>query len=88
MSRVNGGLVHLHYIIERQSLDRLYTIGYYYNMDKKYKLERLDEGKLYSFKIEQELLDWLRKEAGQQKISVSQLIRDSINLNKRFTKAS
>ena len=85
MSRVIGELVCLHYIVERITLDILYTISYNYAMSKKYSLERLEAGKLYSFKIEQALLDWLRKEAARQNISVSALIRDSINLNKRFT---
>ena len=55
-------------------------------MDKKYTLERLDESVLYSFKIEVSLLEWLRKEAAEQKISVSQLIRDAIEFRLKLNK--
>ena len=55
-------------------------------MDKKYKLDKLDDGKLYSFKIEVSLLEWLREEADQRKISVSQLIRDAIEFYMKLSK--
>ena len=55
------------------------------NMDKKYTLDKLDDGKLYSFKIEVSLLEWLREEADRRKISVSQLIRDSIDFYRKFS---
>ena len=54
-------------------------------MDKKYTLDKLDDGKLYSFKIEMSLLEWLREEADRRKISVSQLIRDSIDFYRKFS---
>ena len=57
-------------------------------MDKKYTLDKLDDGKLYSFKIEVSLLEWLRNEAASRKISVSQLIRDSIDFYRKFTKVN
>jgi len=55
-------------------------------MDKKYTLERLDDAKLYSFKIEVSLLEWLREEANRRKISVSQLIRDAIEFYMKLSK--
>ena len=55
-------------------------------MDKKYTLDKLEDAKLYSFKIEVSLLGWLREEADQRKISVSQLIRDAIEFYMKFTK--
>jgi len=59
---------------------------YKYGMDKKYTLERLDDAKLYSFKIEVSLLEWLREEANRRKISVSQLIRDAIEFYMKLSK--
>ena len=56
------------------------------NMDKKYTLDKLDDGKLYSFKIEVSLLEWLREEADRRKISVSQLIRDAIEFYMKLSK--
>jgi len=56
-------------------------------MDKKYTLERLDNPKLYSFKIDQSLLDWLRLEAEAQKICVSQQIREAIEFYARVKEA-
>ena len=55
-------------------------------MDKKYTLERLDDAKLYSFKIEVSLLEWLQEEAKSQKISVSKLIRDAIEFYMKLSK--
>jgi len=55
-------------------------------MDKKYTLDKLDDGKLYSFKIDQSLLDWLRAEAKERKISVSQLIRDAVEFYMKLSK--
>ena len=49
-------------------------------MDKKYSLDKLDNAKLYSFMIEVSLLEWLRNTAKERQISVSQLIRDAIDL--------
>ena len=57
-------------------------------MDKKYTLDKLDEGKLYSFMVEASLLDWLKMEAKARNISVSQLIRDSIDFYRKFTKVN
>ena len=49
--------------------------------EKKYTLERLGFGaKLYSFMIDRSRLSWLRIEAKERRISVSQLIRDAIEL--------
>jgi hypothetical protein len=55
-------------------------------METKYTLDKLDDGKLYSFKIEVSLLEWLREEADQRKISVSQLIRDAIDFYRKLSK--
>ena len=54
-------------------------------MDKKYTLDKLDDGKLYSFLVEASLLDWLKLEADLRKVSVSQLIRDSIDFYRKFS---
>lgn len=70
-------------------LDKFYNMLYTDFMDKKYRLEKLDEGaKLYSFMIDAGLLDWLKKEAEERKIPVSQLIRECIETYMRFTEAS
>jgi predicted DNA-binding ribbon-helix-helix protein len=66
------------------SFDSVYNEG----MERKYTLERLDKPVLYSFKIDQSLLDWLRQEAKNRKISVSQLIREAVEFYMRFTKAA
>jgi hypothetical protein len=50
----------------------------------RYTLERLEQPVLYSFKIDQTLLDWLRAEAGERKISVSQLIRDAVDFYRKL----
>ena len=84
MSRVFQGFL-LYFILP---LTILYTLYYNPNMDKKYTLDKLDDGKLYSFKIEVSLLEWLRNEAASRKISVSQLIRDSIDFYRKFTKVN
>jgi len=55
--------------------------------NRKYRNEPLENAKLYSFNIEQDLLDWLRKEAEAQKISVSQLIREGIEFYARVKEA-
>jgi len=55
--------------------------------NRKYRNEPLENAKLYSFNIEQDLLDWLRKEAEAQKISVSQLIREAIEFYARVKEA-
>jgi len=52
-----------------------------------YRKDTLEDSKLYSFKIEVSLLDWLRKEAEAQKISVSQLIREAIEFYARVKEA-
>jgi len=45
-----------------------------------YRKDTLEDSKLYSFKIEVSLLDWLRLESERSKKSVSQLIREAIEL--------
>jgi len=55
--------------------------------NRRYRNEPLDNAKLYSFNIEQELLDWLRQEAEARKVSVSQLMREAITFYMKFQKA-
>jgi len=57
-------------------------------MERKYTLERLNDPVLYSFKIDQSLLDWLRQEAKNRRIPVSQLIREAVEFYMRFQKAA
>ena len=54
----------------------------------KLKLAKLGPSKLFSFMIEGYSLEQIREEANRRKISVSQLIRDSIDFYRKFTKVN